>query len=346
MDRLSQISFVAIILVVFIHGYNVSVVIAGQPVGELYAMDWWIQSFIGDGLSRVGVPLFFTISGYRYSYGIDKFTPGIWWQKLKKRFKSLVIPFFTWSILGLLFVVALQLFPMSKPYFNSEPILSRTPLELLQLIFVNPFPYQLWFLQVLWLLVLISPVFLLFVKFVDFRFGIILLIILWVFEGGYNGWSEYFFEGATFFTFGIMLQKQPTYFRPGNLSCWMAVLWIFMIVLKLWLISNGEVFWADICSKASVVVGMLVVWQYASPLISKLRISKLVIAQTFFIYLAHEPLLTLVKKGLLVNSSPLNEYLALVYFISVGVTILIVLFWGRFLNRFLPNVYSFLIGGR
>src|SRR5690606_41775617 len=53
----------------------------------------------------VGVPLFFTISGYRYSYGIDKFTPGIWWQKLKKRFKSLVIPFFTWSILGLLFVV-------------------------------------------------------------------------------------------------------------------------------------------------------------------------------------------------------------------------------------------------
>ena len=145
MDRLSQISFVAIILVVFIHGYNVSVVIAGQPVGELYAMDWWIQSFIGDGLSRVGVPLFFTISGYRYSYGIDKFTPGIWWQKLKKRFKSLVIPFFTWSILGLLFVVALQLFPMSKPYFNSEPILSRTPLELLQLIFVNPFPINYGF---------------------------------------------------------------------------------------------------------------------------------------------------------------------------------------------------------
>ena len=93
MDRLSQISFVAIILVVFIHGYNVSVVIAGQPVGELYAMDWWIQSFIGDGLSRVGVPLFFTISGYRYSYGIDKFTPGIWWQKLK-RIKSLSDPLF------------------------------------------------------------------------------------------------------------------------------------------------------------------------------------------------------------------------------------------------------------
>ena len=42
------------------------------------------------------------------------------------------------------------------------------------------------------------PVFLLFVKFVDFRFGIILLVILWVFEGGYNGWSEYFFEGHIF----------------------------------------------------------------------------------------------------------------------------------------------------
>ena len=346
MDRLSQISFVAIILVVFIHGYNVSVVIAGQPVGELYAMDWWIQSFIGDGLSRVGVPLFFTISGYRYSYsyGIDMFTPGILWQKLKKRFKSLVIPFFTWSILGLLFVVALQLFPMSKPYFNSEPILSRTPLELLQLIFVNPFPYQLWFLQVLWLLVLISPVFLLFVKFVDFRFGIILLVILWVFEGGYNGWSEYFFEGATFFTFGMMLQQQSAHFRPGKPSSWMVVLWILMIVLKLWLITIGEVFWVDICSKASVVVGMLVVWHYTPVLISKLKISSSTITQTFFIYLAHEPLLTLVKKGLLATIA--NANLTFTYFLSVAIVLVSVSFLGIALKTLVPRFYSKLTGGR
>lgn len=141
-----------------------------------------------------------------------------------------------------------------------------------------------------------------------------------------------------------MLQQQSAHFRPGKPSSWIVILWILMIVLKLWLITIGEVFWVDICSKASVVVGMLVIWHHTPVLISKLKISSSTITQTFFIYLAHEPLLTLVKKGLLATIA--NANLTFTYFLSVAIVLASVSFLGIALKTLVPRFYSKSTGGR
>ena len=53
-------------------------------------------SFV-EGIARIGVPLFFFISGFLFFY-YDDFSKNVYLGKIKKRFKSLVVPYIFWNL--------------------------------------------------------------------------------------------------------------------------------------------------------------------------------------------------------------------------------------------------------
>lgn len=57
-DKLKVISFICIVMVVWIHSYYTE--------GEKYLSTRFLMSFIGEGMCLVAVPMFYLISGYLF----------------------------------------------------------------------------------------------------------------------------------------------------------------------------------------------------------------------------------------------------------------------------------------
>ena len=54
-------------------------------------------------LSHIAVPLFFIISGYFFFTKIHAWDWNIWFDKINKRFKTLLLPYFLWIILFIVY---------------------------------------------------------------------------------------------------------------------------------------------------------------------------------------------------------------------------------------------------
>jgi len=144
-------------MVVFIHSYNVTVKFSSGNMSFNDGYNVFIQNFFSQGITRIAVPIFFCISGYlfflKFRGTINEFV-----LKYKKRAKSLLLPYLIWSIWGLVFYFGLQLFPQSKNFFTNDLIVNYSLKKILNTIFLNPIPYQLWFVRDLIVLVILTPI--------------------------------------------------------------------------------------------------------------------------------------------------------------------------------------------
>src|SRR4051812_4625301 len=108
-DKIKIISFFSIILVVFLHAYNLD---NAPDVTPLFykSPTWFIEDVISQGFTRIAVPLFFMLSGFLFFLNI-KGTRNEFWNKIKKRGRTLLIPFLFWSLFGIGFYFTLQTVP-------------------------------------------------------------------------------------------------------------------------------------------------------------------------------------------------------------------------------------------
>lgn len=67
---------------------------------------------------------------------------------------TLFIPYLFWSLFGVLFYFTLQSLPPLQVFFTKKLIIDYSFQELINVIFNQPIPYQLWFLKDLMILVL------------------------------------------------------------------------------------------------------------------------------------------------------------------------------------------------
>lgn len=155
--KFKVLSFIAMIMIIYLHSYNLTVKFNGADVFIERNYNSFVQVFISDGTTRIAVPLFAAISGFLFFYNFEPSVQGFL-NKYKKRFKSLFIPYILWSAWGLLFFFILQTLPQSRRFFNSTLIENYGLDKLLVLLFWDPLPYQLWFVRDLLILVLLSPV--------------------------------------------------------------------------------------------------------------------------------------------------------------------------------------------
>lgn len=346
-QKLKIASFLLMIMVVFLHSYNLDIK-QNKPILFFEKdLNWIIQNFISFGLTRIAVPLFFIISGYLFVYDKKTDLPAFV-VKLKKRISTLLIPYLFWTLIGLLFYFILQSIPQIEPFFTKKLIRNYNWRELLSAIINEPIPYQLWFLKDLIVMVFISPLLVFLVKKLNFFFLLVIFLFWFLNQDSIILTSE----ALLFFSIGIYLsvfKPDLIEFKTGKASFFL-FLWIVLLILKTFFaLVIGVGFLDVILLKVSILVGIIAFWFNLDNYIKKIVNYKIFISGiefSFFLYLFHEPLLTIIKKALFAVLSQNTYNSLIVYFIAPIITILLSIFVGRILKSKLKRIYLFSTGGR
>lgn len=302
-SKLLAISFLLKIIVVVSHSANLVLNIRNESTVISGTLNSFIQNVIAKGLSSVAVPTLFIISGYLFFVNLKTSCNAEFTDKFKKRIKTLVVPYLFWSLFGILFYFILQSIPYSKPFFTKGLVANFSLSKWLYTVFYLPVAAQLWFIRDLIVLVLFTPLFYKLLKFVSKLF-LIACFLVWYFEVRLFLFSS----GALFFfSMGSYMGVQKIRLREiaGLRHSWLLLLlWIALEVFKTLLTENGVyVQWLIILMhNVAIITGIAALWfcydgLYKNTDITKKRYYSL-FKYSFWIYVTHQPLLNIIKKGL------------------------------------------------
>jgi fucose 4-O-acetylase-like acetyltransferase len=345
--RIKSLRFLLIVFVVFIHNNVTEVDFSSKT--EIYEIPFYVEKIrylISGIITRVSVPLFFFISGFLlYAKKTEYVTT------LKKKCRTILIPYTIWNILAVVFYFTAQSFSFTKPYFVNNIIRNFEIIDWID-IFIGkftelrgyqyPLVYPFWFLRDLFILYLLYK---LIKKLVDlFPFGtFVILCLLWL-----NNIKFYIVsnEALLYFTCGYYVVKYSLNYRTlDNLRLFDVLMaYIVTIIIELFFYE-----YVPTIHKINVIVGSIVFIKLTHYFIQNIKMNSMLIwleEYAFFVYAIHEPCLTIMKK-LSVRIIPMRGgFILLQYFGVVFLGILIFLCTGIILKKLFPKLYSILTGGR
>lgn len=327
--KIKTLSFIAIIGVLLMHGTY-------EESSQWYWL-WFIQKFIGT-LANSSVPFFFITSGYLFFCNYAKFNDTK--LKIKKRLRTLLIPYIFWCIIFMLTTGIIGiLVQLDTDYF--ELLRNGQISEFLLYCFWTPAAFHLWYVRDLFLIVLLSPVIALAIG----NYPKTTLILSFIFFGimaivPVISWGLWWFSLGSFY--GI-LKKQPFYgitqhqglilFTFGIFSVLASVIWRFPITPDKWY-SIPILFF--------IIVG---VWNLYDCL--RIRDRDFWICDfTFIIYCAHIPLTNIIKKSvypMLINNS---VGCTVGYLVTPIICIVVIIYISKLVRQKLPKLYYYITGGR
>ncbi|MGF2140171.1 acyltransferase family protein [Enterococcus innesii] len=163
--RITMLKLISIVMVVFIHSYR-----TGNSNLFFFNFEFTIVNI----LSRVAVPLFFLISSY-----LLYLKPFNWGKNLRKKTKTLLIPYILVNTIWILLFLIIGYFSFVRQYLPSDGslnfnIYSWRIKDWISYYFYYPFDYPLWFLKDLFILNIFSR----FIKNIVDRFPTAILIII------------------------------------------------------------------------------------------------------------------------------------------------------------------------
>jgi surface polysaccharide O-acyltransferase-like enzyme len=344
--KFTVLSFITMVLVVILHANNLVINLNSGNILIQKGYNSFVQDFFTQGVSRVAVPIFFIISGYLFFINTNG-ELAVFIQKIQKRFKSLVIPYLIWSAWGILFYFLLQLLPMSEKFFTHGRIEDMAYGEILKTWLLHPLPYQLWFLRDLMALVLLSPALYYLIKYLK-AYILLLAFIPWI-TGHYNpivnSDSPFFFLLGAYLALYDKLQS----LNLKSYAIYIFLVWIFLVLANTILLHYGINLYDtyfSVLNKTTILVGVAAVWAIYDKL--NLRFGRLnsVLGYSFFLYAFHEPVLTMIKKGLFYIIGRSEHVSFLVYILSPIMTIAVSLIVGYVFKKTIPKIYSLANGGR
>lgn len=340
-DKLRVLSSFSIIMVVYIHSYYLE--------GETYELNKFIQNLIGQGICRVAVPLFFTISGYLFFININDGLTSVL-IKIRKRAMTLLIPYIICNVWFVLVYMLLHFTPAVAPFVNNDlfgNLLDKDLWSILYALFVDPAGFHLWFLRDLMLVVLCTPLIYYLMKYMS-RITIIVLffISLWQ-QSVYDG----FLFALTWFTAGACLAVTKTrlQWKEYRYSRIIGIMCLCCLVAD------------SVCRAANIdlhfiyyfvaqILGVISVWLLYDYVVNKdlsqMKLLNIVCRYTFFIYLFHEPTLNILKKLPPVIWGQSAQVYLICYLVVPWLMIALATIVGFCLNRFISKFYSILVGGR
>lgn len=151
-NRFANMSIISALMVVLIH-----VLKRPQEPGSL---SYGFRYLTGEGICRIAVPFFFLAAGYFIARHLDE--PGYWKREVLKRVKTLVVPFFAWSTIC--FVLCSGLIIMANIFEGRDLCTGLFSFNrIMRSLGIHPFNVpelrQLWFVRVLFIFVLLLPLF-------------------------------------------------------------------------------------------------------------------------------------------------------------------------------------------
>lgn len=341
-DKIKVLSFIAIILVLYIHSD-----FHDYP-NEILGMEFnhYLQDIITGKLGRCAVPLFFMISGFLFFQHVvtlkDIFV------KIKKRVKTLLIPYIIAALFFPLFLFLIEYIPFATKMSNGVSIVTefQEPIgDLFYGIFISkdgsisPWAFHLWYLRDLIIIVIFSPLLFLLKKWLKSETVCLVFLILSFVNIPVVQFSSFFWFmiGETFLA------------KIDKIQSWG---WAIVYIV----ISTFEMVLAYDCFTYMKIpftfIGVVAMWSMYNLLVKKpFSLNKhhyiaIACSFTFFIYLFHEPTLNIVRKLLIVILGRTSLGFAINYLVSPWIFAIGFIFIGNLLKKYTPRLFSICVGGR
>jgi surface polysaccharide O-acyltransferase-like enzyme len=356
-------SLVAMVLLVYVHAYNLHprYLQPFTPVQEALGPGTWLQYLLANGLLRFRIPILFAISGYLFAWREGAVPHG---QRVRRRLRTLGLPYLLWSGLWLAALWALEQFPVTKqavidagisPFWPRQLLSQLSAGELVQRWLVVPAPFQLWFLRSLLGLNLVYP----WLRVAILRKPAIFFSVaglLWFFMVPVPLVQD---EGPLFFGLGMWLALRgkdvltpPRWLRLLPL----AGLWLGVCALKTWLAFHvGPPFSLPLAlnmlalHKVAEISGMLVAWFGLNGLVRWCMARgwfQWLTGFSFMIYVLHVPFMNYATELALRYGRTVPHIHLLTYLLLPLLVVAVSVALGALLRRGAPRIYAVLTGGR
>lgn len=345
--------FPLIVAVVFIHTNLAGVMIGGTLLveeGQFLVYDVFRHIVTGE-LARIAVPLFFFISGFLFFYR-SEFSLAVYGMKLKKRIRTLLIPYLFWNMVVLLLFFLTQTF-LSSMTSGITKLISDYNLSDWLNVFWNhrkgyPMCYQFWFIRDLMVVILFSPAVYYLIRYGK-AFSLVVLSTLWIFDiwfevPGISISAFFFFSFGAWFS--INRRDFTIDFRPLLLP---AIVLYVIFLLGNTLLWYNEISGFKFLHNIGIILGMVAVVALVASGIArkKLGVSPFLAGSSFFVYAYHGMPITLVVKYWVKSLQPASEvtmlagYLLIpIFIVCVGVGVYAVM------RKYLPSFTGLITGGR
>lgn len=347
-DKIRVISFLCIILVLYIHsGFH-------DYPHEIHGMafNFKLQEAISGMLGRCAVPLFYAISGYLFFIGLGCGAKADYhklWGKIKKRVRTLFVPYIIACLFPVVFYLLLEIVPGVGRFVNGGGFSGNfhKPIsEILKLIYVDagsgsPFAFHLWFLRDLIVIVAVSPLLLLMKRYIGMLATCLILL-----AANYVGLPHNPFYGMFWFVFGACVMDKVEKLPFPKIIC--SLLFLLLCITEM---SFESSLWKHL-QIPIIIAGMAGLWTLYDLVVpdnfslTEHKVLSILCGYTFFIYLFHEPTLNIVRKLLVLPFGHSSLGFALSYLLSPWIFAAIWTIAGVAFKTVSPKFYSVLTGGR
>lgn len=354
--------FPLIVGVVLAHSNLSQVVIDGVNWAQngTYPVYTLVSYLFSGIISRVSIPLFFFISGFLFYYKTPVFTGNTYLQKLKKRVRTILVPYLFWNLAVLAFFFLSQSFLPGLMSGNTKLISEYTFSDWLWAFWdksrinspanigVDAFPicYQLWFLRDLMVVMLFSPLIYFLLKKLR-QFAVIGLGILWLFDcwfdvTGFSITAFFFFSAGAFFS--VYKMNFVDLVKP--LLPWAALFYALFAFIELFF---RDQYWSDYLHLINYLVGIVLAFSMSAFFIrkGKWRVNAFLSDSSFFIYAYHGmPLALLIKSAFIIVRPHTGGMMLVLYVLCPFIVIVGGLFFYFILKKYLPGTTALITGGR
>ena len=149
-DNVTWMSFLLTLLVIWTHALNTELFLGDAGRGSPAEL---VESLLGEHFAQIAVPGFFMMSAVLF---FRNYRPEDTLLKWRRRFHSLVIPYFSWNLLYYTGYLIATRVPGLRDVTGKEAV-PFSAAELLQAAFLYKYNHVFWFVFQLILLALLSP---------------------------------------------------------------------------------------------------------------------------------------------------------------------------------------------
>ena len=264
---------------------------------------------------------------------------------MHRRIYTLLIPYLFWNALFIGLYYIAECIPPIRDVFNDGKKLVHdfSIADFLGAFGVNKGPLvdQLWFVRNLMLLVIASPIIYQFIRYTRIV-GVIILGLFWYFgtDMAYPQSSVFYFSLGAYFS----INEQSMIEEIHKISKWLFIFFPILIVADALTAGTLTGYYLH---RTQTFVGTLFVLALIPTLVEKGEIRDIAFlsSASFFLYVAHDPMLRFMRRFSLKLTDPSSDFQALAaYFLCIGIDIAIVYVVYWILQKYAPTVLKWTTG--
>ncbi|AEB13629.1 acyltransferase family protein [Treponema succinifaciens] len=344
--RITSLRFLLIVFVVFIHAN-----LTPDDALNYYHYDFiqpkWIEvfkNFICNTLGGAAVPLFFLFASYLQFSKNDSYP-----TLLKKRSKSLLLPYILWTVITVILYFIAQSIPQTAPYFQNPINIVRAwkGFDWIKIFTyhndIYPLVYQFWFLRDLMILIILSPI----LKYLCKKFagGMLVFVSVFAIKGipifCVNTGALFFYIAGYYFA-----AYKISFFKIADKMKIYEYITLLALTIPFDLMFESKYNFGFI----KTLISCLFFLKLSSSFIKHQNLYgklKYLAGYSFFLYAVHTPLLGTSINKISQQIIPLHGILCLVQFLLASfLTIVFGTIFGILLNKICSPAFRLLNGGR